>query len=290
MGASGFLGRNISPFLARAGIDVIGLVRSGKIPSVRDSEIEFVEFDRDTDLSRILRRVDCVIHTIGISRQSPTESFLDVNLGMTKRILQACVKANVGRIVYFSGLGVSSKSTDSYFGSKYLAEEAIRASGLTYTLLRPSYIIGSGDELTLGLVRQIEGGEVVVIGSGKYRFQPIYVEDVSKLVLAILKSSKGDNLPIDVVGREKISYLKYVHLLSKLVGRRPKLRFISLETSYQRALRNPDNWLSVDELNVLVGDFVSSFRPLQQMFGLVPRTIDAALKEILSRRQQLVAE
>ena len=67
---------------------------------------------------------------------------------MTKKIIKLCKKTKIKKIIYISGLGVTSKSTSAYFISKYKAEQEIIKSGLDYTILRASYIIGKNDSLT----------------------------------------------------------------------------------------------------------------------------------------------
>lgn len=282
-GANGFLGRNIGSYLARNGLEVLGLVRKGRTQQIVGTGMTPVVYDGKGGLSDALKGIDCVVDLIGISRQTSGTTFFDVNYGMTKMIVDSGSDAGVSRVVYASGLGVDPRNTESYFLSKHMAEEAIRDSGLTYTLLRPSYILGPGDELISALAGQIADGEVVVPGSGRYRMQPIHVEDVARLVVAIIKSHKMDNRSIDVVGRETVSYLGYVRMVASALKKRPAMRFLSLEAAYQRALRNPETWFSTEELDVLVSDFVSSSKDIQRVFGIVPRGVRQSIADTIRK-------
>src|SRR3990170_5356721 len=94
------------------------------------------------------------------------------------------------KIVYISGLGVSNNTVSSYFISKYKAENEIITSGLDYTILRASYIIGKNDPLTKNLNGQIKSGKIIIPGSGKYHLQPIFVNDVAKVIYNSVISKK----------------------------------------------------------------------------------------------------
>ena len=102
-------------------------------------------------------------------------------------------------IFYFSGLGVSKNSTSRYFISKFKAEQIIINSGLNYTIFRPSYIIGKDDYLTKNVQKQIRKNKIVIPGSGKYIIQPIFINDVCKIVYLAIKSKKFLTNPISWV-------------------------------------------------------------------------------------------
>src|SRR3989344_4571809 len=89
---------------------------------------------------------------------------------------------NEKKIIYTSGLGVSKNTTLGYFISKYKAERQIIDSKLDYTIFRPSYIVGKGDLFTKYLKKQIKAGQIQIPGSGNYSIQPIYIDDVSKII------------------------------------------------------------------------------------------------------------
>lgn len=280
VGANGYLGRNIGRYLANNGIDVVGLDRG--CGSSENIGLKVVEYSNDTNLASHFEGLDCVIHTVGISRQSEKATFFDVNYGITSRIVRSAVKVRLPRIVYVSGLGVDAENTESYFLSKYLAEREIIGSGLNYTILRPSYIIGPGDSFTDLLVDAIVGGRVTIFGSGLYRFQPVYIQDVARLFYEILGSRKADNVIIDVVGRDTISFLQYVELISEAIGIKPQIDFVDLEKAYQEALRNPGKGISVEELDVLIGDYLSSSHQMEEKFGVIPRTVKQALQDTIN--------
>ena len=166
-GARGFVGKNLKKFLARNNIDTIPISRhnfkNNKFPS--------------------LKKASHFIHLAGVGSESvDQDSFVKVNVELTKSVISLCKKNNIKNIFYFSGLGVSKNSRSSYFISKFNAEQLIKKSGLRYTIFRPSYIIGSDDYLTKNISKQILKKQILIPGSGKFLLQPISIDDVCKCI------------------------------------------------------------------------------------------------------------
>src|SRR5574338_682899 len=98
-----------------------------------------------------------------------------INVKQTEKIIDLCKKSGIKKIVYISGLGVGKSTTFGYFISKLKAEQLIVKSGLDYTILRASYIVGKNDPLEQNLTKQASSGTILIPGSGSYRLQPISV-------------------------------------------------------------------------------------------------------------------
>ncbi|KFI21054.1 epimerase, partial [Nitrosococcus oceani] len=124
-------------------------------------------------------------------------------------------KAKIKKIIYISGLGVDKFATLGYFISKYKAEQEIIHSGLDYTILRASYMIGNDDPLSENLQRQVKNGEIVIPGSGNYRFQPIFIDDVSRIIIKSVTEKKFSKKIIDLVGPQIVSYNAFVKEFSR---------------------------------------------------------------------------
>jgi nucleoside-diphosphate-sugar epimerase len=251
-------------------------VRKGR-PEI-GHKVETIEYSPN-QFERIFAGLDVLIITLGISRQNSEFTFFDVNYRIVSNAVDASVKDGVKRVIYVSGLGVGPHNTESYFLSKYLAEEKIRKSGIEYFILRPSYIIGSGDEMTPYLIKKLLNNDTITVyGTGRYRLQPIYILDVCKLILKLI-SVDFPSATIDVVGNEIITYRDYITLVAKVIGKRPRLVYRSLEEVIQAAMRTDNPEISVEELEVLVSDFVSSCKVLKKYYEITPTPLDSAVKK-----------
>ena len=262
-GANGFVGKNVRKFLYKNKVNVLGISRKNFIKYSTETKIQSENL-LEQRLQKKLKNYDALVHLIGIGIESSRSTFEQINVNLTKNTIKLCKKSGIKKIIYISGLGVSKNSTSSYFASKYKAEREIINSGLDYTIFRASYIIGKTDHLTKSLSKQMKKGTIVVHGSGKYRLQPIFVEDVAKIILESILKKKFSNKILDLVGPKKISFEDFVKLFSK--NTKVKFKKINLKNAYD------EGTYSSESLDLLIGDYTSDMTQLQKLssFKLTP--------------------
>jgi len=270
-GANGFVGTNLRKFLSSKKIQVVSLARKNHKRFKSEESVFFSDLASEA-LAKKLNHCNALVHLIGTGAQTADIDYQSVNVDQTKKIIRLCKKAKIKKIVYISGLGVNKSTTFGYFISKLKAEQQIINSGLDYTILRASYIVGKNDPLTKNLLKQAKRGYIVIPGSGSYRLQPISVDDVSKIILCCITSKKLSNQIVDLVGPKTISFEKFVKQFAR--EKRTKIRKISLEAAYSEALQSPKKaTYGLDDLNILLGDFTSSHKKLEKLCGLKLRAI-----------------
>ena len=213
-GASGFVAKNIRKFLSQNNFNLISISRKNFTKLKNETKIISFNYD-EKDILPTIKNSYGLIHLVGIGKQSIKNDFNSINLGFTKKIINLCKKGNIKKIIFNSGLGVSKNTSLGYFISKYHAEQEIIKSGLNYTIFRPSYIVGKDDLLTIYLKKQIKNKEIRIPGSGKYSIQPVYINDVSKLIKQSLIDDKFRKKILDLVGSESITFQEYVKLFSR---------------------------------------------------------------------------
>ena len=268
-GANGFVAKNLRNFLSKNHIKVIAIARK----TFQKHHTETMVYSKtllEKGLQNKLRNCDALVHLIGIGKQSSKYNFED-NIDLTKNMIQTCKKSGIKKIVYISGLGVTKNSRSDYFISKYKAEQEIINSGLDYTIFRPSYIIGKKDYLSKFILKQIKKGIVIIPGSGKYHLQPIFVEDVAKIILESIYEKKFSNKILDLVGPEIIKFEDFVKYFVK--NKKTKIQKINLESIYHDALHNPKSIYDLDSLNLLIGDYTGNLKQLQKTSNVKLRTI-----------------
>lgn len=264
-GANGFVGRNVGKFLSKNGFDVLGIVRKGKKKAITFGRAIVSENLSEDRLVSSTKDSEALLHFIGIGRQKVYSDYENVNVDTTRNAIRLCKRASINKIIYISGLGVEKKSTLGYFISKYKAEQEIIKSGLDYTILRASYIIGKGDPLSKTLNNQIRRGLIVIPGSGNYRMQPIFVEDVASIIMKSITDKKFSKRILDLVGAKTVTYN---HFVSDFVqGRKITIRNINFENVYRNAMHNRDPF-GVDDLSILVGDYVGNHKKLKKISGI----------------------
>ena len=268
-GANGFVAKNLRKFLSKNHIKVIAIARK----TFQKHHTETVVYSKtllEKGLQNKLRNCDALVHLIGIGKQSSKYNFED-NIELTKNMIKTCKKSGIKKIIYISGLGVTKNSTSDYFISKYKAEQEIINSGLNYTIFRPSYIVGKKDYLSKFILKQIKKGIVIIPGSGKYRLQPIFVEDVAKIIIESIYEKKFSNKILDLVGPEIIKFEDFVRYFIK--NKKTRIQKINLESIYHDALHNPKSIYDLDSLNLLIGDYTGNLKQLQKISNVKLRTI-----------------
>jgi NADH dehydrogenase len=264
-GASGFIAKNLRKYLSEKNIDLISISRNDFKKFKSESRIISKNYD-EKKLLQLIKNSDALIHLVGIGQQSVNSDYNMINTEFTQHIVNLSKKANIQKIVYLSGLGVSTKTTLGYFISKYNAENFIINSGLDYTIFRPSYIVGTDDMFTKYLKRQIKNGEINIPGSGTYSIQPIHISDVVKIIFESTLQPKFKNKIIDLVGPDFITFEKYVKLFSK--GTKTSIKKIKLEDAYHDAITNPKSDFGVDDLNILIGNFKGNHEKLKKITNM----------------------
>ena len=268
-GANGFVAKNLRKFLSKNHIKVIAIART----TFQKHHTETAVYSKtllEKGLQNKLRNCDALVHLVGIGKQSFKYNFED-NIDLTKNMIKTCKKSGIKKIIYISGLGVTKNSTSDYFISKYKAEQEIINSGVNYTIFRPSYIIGKKDYLSKFILKQIKKGIVIIPGSGKYHLQPIFVEDVAKIIVESIYEKKFSNKILDLVGPEIIKFEDFVRYFIK--NKKTRIQKINLESIYHDALHNPKSIYDLDSLNLLIGDYTGNLKQLQKTSNVKLRPV-----------------
>jgi NADH dehydrogenase len=140
----------------------------------------------------------------------------------TRALLAAAKSAGIKKIVHVSIANPDKASRFPYYRGKAMLEEAVMASGLDYAIIRPTVIFGPEDILINNIAWLLRRFPIFAIaGSGEYRIQPIFVEDMAEL--AVRAGQEGKNVVFDAVGPEVFTFEELVRLLAGVVGSRARI-------------------------------------------------------------------
>ena len=268
-GVNSFVGKSLRKFLYKNKVRVLGISRKNFTKYSTETKVQSKNL-QEQKLQKKLKNYDVLVHLIGIGRETPMSTFEEINVNLTKNAIRTCKNVGIKKIIYISGLGVSKNSTSSYFASKYRAEREIINSGLDYTIFRASYIIGKTDHLTKSLSKQVKKGTIIIPGSGRYRLQPIFVEDVAKIILEAILEKKFSNKILDLVGPQKISFEDFVKLFSK--NMKVKFKKLNLDDAYE------ESTYSSESLDILIGDHISNVNHLQKLTNVKLTAVEKFLQ------------
>jgi len=223
IGATGLLGREICRLVAAEGKPVRALVRptsdQNKVAQLESLSVEIAQGDlKDrTSLDAACRGVSAVISTASstLSRQDG-DSIQTVDLEGQLNLIDAAKAANVSRFVL-----ISFPHVDVEFplqAAKRSVEEHLTKSGLTYTILRPTFFM----EVWLSPALGFDAGnaKAQVYGTGNNKISWISYKDVAKFVVAALENPEARNAVIELGGPEALSPLEVVQTFEDLQGRK----------------------------------------------------------------------
>ena len=182
-GGTGFVGAQFVRLAHEAGHPVRALTRKWR---PFENGVEWIEgaLDRPESLRKLAEGSDAVIHIAGAINAADRAEFELVNAGGTASTIDAARAAGVRRFVHISSLSAREPDLSNYGWSKAKSEQIVAASGLDWTIIRPPAIYGPGDRETLELFKMARRGLVVLPPGG--RFSVIHVEDLCRLILAVL--------------------------------------------------------------------------------------------------------
>ena len=224
-GGTGFVGNYVVEALLEEGHQVRCLVRPGsekKLRAIKDVEIVYGNI-LERQLKDKIKGCDAIVHLVGIIREFPKEgiTFKKLHYEATVNVVEAAKAASVKRFIHMSALGASIEGKTTYFRTKAQAEAYVRESGLTYTIFRPSVIYGPHDHFITMLSDIIRWSPVIlVIGSGRYRLQPVHVKTVAKGFALSLSLPNTQNQTYEVGGPEPLEYNKILDIIAKALGKK----------------------------------------------------------------------
>lgn len=296
-GATGFVGKHLIEALREKGHPVRCLARSEKKAELcRSYGFEAVEgdiTDRDS-LRGALKGVKTVVHLIGIIQERRGVTFEKIHVEGTENLVDESKKAGAGHLFYQSALGASLNSPFKYTKTKAEAEEIIKASGIPYTVFRPSLIIGPGDRFTESIKELLGLGPVVPVpGNGESRFQPVYIEDWVRCLLKILDNPEALNRTFEFGGPEHLSYNEILKVMMEILGIRKSI--VHLPLSLVKAVLPVSNLfgslgrvlginvpeVSAEQIGLLQVDNITGVDSVERLFGFKPLPFRDALSRFL---------
>jgi len=245
------------------------------------AELVEASFASPTSLHAAVQGCAAVIHLVGIISEAGTNTFERVHVEYTRAILAAAKSAGARRFVHMSALGTRPDARSRYHRTKWQAEELVRASGLDWTLFRPSVIYGRGDGFVNLLARISRWSPVVpIFGSGQNQLQPVAVADVAQAFVAALSQPESVGETYDLCGHEALTMAQVWAIILRAKRRRriplrlplwiARLPATALETGC-RLIGRPSP-LTRDQLVMLEEDNTGNPGPAADRFQLPVRS------------------
>lgn len=295
IGGTGFVGTSVAGQLADRGIGVTVPTRLAirarhlqVLPTVEVVEADILDNER---LEQLVCGHDAVINLVGVlhdgKRVDGRGDFERLHVELPKHIAQACVDSGTPHFLHMSALNASITGPSEYLQSKDRGEAAVmeiahRHANFHVTFFRPSVIFGEHDRFFNLFARLVRLLPLILLGSPKARFQPVWVEDVARAIALSLELETPSGQAYMLVGPEQFTLRELLKRVMQYTGKRRPIIGLGAGLSTMQAaifewlpgrLITRDNVRSMREPN-------TSDIPFPALFG-TPASIDSVVPTYL---------
>jgi nucleoside-diphosphate-sugar epimerase len=253
-GATGFVGRALVEQALAAGHHVRALTRS---PQPERDGVSWIDgaLNRPDSLVQLVTGADAVVHVAGVVNAPDRAGFVAGNVDGTRAMLAASHQGCVRRFVHVSSLSAREPHLSNYGWSKAEAETLVEASGLDWSIVRPSGVYGPGDTEMRDLFRAARWGVALLPPRGKVSL--VAVEDLAHLLLTLATTAIAPAV-YEVDDGHVLSHEALAQAIGRAVGRRRVLalhlpeRVLRIGARIDRAARGTGAKLTADRVGYLV--------------------------------------
>ncbi len=221
-GGSGFIGKHLIRRLAKNGHKIIVPYQR----SIQEAKIRLLGVTgqvipfrynslKNERLQSVLINSDVCIN-LKTSYDQKKGSFEETILNFNKKLL-SILKLNkeLKQYIFFSGLGVDIDKNSKRSIAVYKSEKEAFKNIDNSIIIRPGVIIGGGDLFLKRLLPIFKSSFFVpLFGDGSIKFQPVYIDDISKAIEKIINNNTNGKIIYELAGPKIISYKEYYKHIS----------------------------------------------------------------------------
>jgi uncharacterized protein YbjT (DUF2867 family) len=263
-------GRDVR-ILVRPASDHAALVEAGARPVVGDLK-------DPASVRRAVEGVDTVITTANSAKRGGDDNVETVDRDGNATLIDAAREAGVKQFVFTTGLGSTPENPIPFIAAKGAAEQRLRASGMTFTILAATPFM----EVWLGIVvlaPMFEGREIVYVGDGTQRHSMVAIDDVASFAVAVVDHPEAANAYIPIAGPAPFSWRDAVASVERATGRKLEQRRLppgEFVPGLPDAVQGLVTMLGTTEIQVDASDAA-------RRFGVRQTTLDEAVDRTMAR-------
>jgi len=289
IGGAGFIGSYIAEYLSRDGHRLSIATRQRerhKTDLIPLPGCELVECNvhDPQQLRALLAGHDAVISMVGILHGSRA-AFEKAHVTLVAGIIDACRASGIRRLIHISALGAAENAPSDYQQTKGKGEALVAASGLDYTILRPSVVFGAGDSFLTMFAGLARIAPLLPLGGANTRFAPVWAGDVAHAVAACLRTPASIGQRLDLTGPGVYTLRQLVAYAAKLSGHPRTIIALPegvamLQASLMSLLPGP-TLLSRDNVRSLRVDNISPQPFPSALLGFAPAALESIAPQYL---------
>jgi len=225
-GINGFIGKRLAEELKKNSYSVTGMDFS----ELKENHGGIYKVDisnwRELEQLKIKERIDLIIHLVAITDpNAEKQKIFSVNEKGTQNICRFAEKNNIKKIIYISTVSVYSSYNIKYIDestteepcnfygeSKLNAESIIKASGLNYSILRPTNIFGVKNDKYSNYFSKLKfrGRRLGIVFYYNRNTHLLFLQDLLDVISECIENVKSDNQTFIVSEDENNTFEKYI--------------------------------------------------------------------------------
>ena len=292
-GGTGFVGRHLIKSLCDSDCIIKVPTRNtakgyflqplGDVGQINLIKFNLLDYKKVKDL---IEDSDVVINLIGILYEKKRNDFLEIHYNFVKNIVDN-LRSEKKFFIQVSSLGVNKSNESLYAKSKFQAENYIKKKLKNFVIIRPSIIFGPEDDFFNKFAKMsLFSPTLPLIMGGKTKFQPVYVEDVCKGILEILKKNIKNKI-FEFGGPDILTFKELLQNMLKIINRKRILIYIprkmaNLIAKFSQLLPKP--LLTEDQIKLLNNDnVISNTNYTFKYLKIDPVSLELILPDYLKR-------
>lgn len=265
--------------------------RAHRLPWANPPEIVVGSILDEEALFKAVTGAHLIIHLENAQWWGRRRDLERVELTGTRQLITAARAARVGRIITVSQLGASPSAAYTLLRVKGQVEEAIKASGLAYTILRSGIVFGEDDAFINHIAMQMTANPLFFLmpGQGEVVLHPIYIADLVEAIVGSMENVDTVDAVVEIGGAEYVTLADLLRTIMRVSGKRRLI--ISVPPYVLRWLTAlfaailPRSLITSQWLDILATNRTARLGTAFQYFGIHPRRLEDTLLTYLPKRR-----
>ena len=298
VGATGDVGSQTAKFAVKKGHRVRALVRptskKERLGEAKD-QVEFVEGDMldRTSLERAMDGVDGVVIAIRLTEQEKKRgrTYEDVELNGVKNVVEAAGKKGLKKIILVSAAGVGPHCLSDMYSAKFRSEDAVRNSGIDYTIFQPSGMFKDFDFFHIPTIIKM-GKANKWMSPIHFHMSPLSHINLAECMADALTNPKASNKTVEIGGPDCITQGELLNMIAREAGIETEyVEGISKEDLIERVKSNPQSsFFTAEQIMDFFNDKILDYTVVDEMFGIEFQHVGDYLKEAVPRVKAAMAK
>lgn len=222
-GGSGFIGSRLTKFLLNKNYKVLVICRNKdkafqRLGKHKNFQTKSIDIFNESSIKKLIKEHDIVVNLIGKLFETQKGDFKKFHY-----LFPDLLSKNVPRskhLIHISALGIEkSAKTSLYASTKLAGQKAVITNSKNYHILKPSIVFGEEDNFFNQFAKMAKRSPFLpLIGGGKTKFAPIYIEDLVKSIIFLIEHNrKYKNRIFEAYGPKKLSFKQLLQFVVKII-------------------------------------------------------------------------